>query len=421
MISVKFYLKNPKADTSSIFFRFHYGAFKMVGGKKKYLPMQYHTDEAINPAFWNKKKGEAKQVSKFPQHPEFNARLSNIRDKVLTIYRRLLNDDAEISNDILSNEFDLIFRKHRNRTVSRHELMQFIPYFIETSNKTQSTKKSYRQLLNDLQEYEQSKNIVLTFGRIDIDFHDNFVQFLQSKKYAPNTIGTRIKVLKTFMNVAYERNLHTNLDFKKRAFDKPKEETTAVYLNEKELDAIHRLDYSNNKAYDRVRDWFLIAAYTGLRFSDLQRLTRDDIQDGAITSKTVKTGTMVSIPLHTIVKSILEKYDYTLPKLINNHKFNEYIKEVAKDAGIDEPVIIEETKGHLKSKTTEKKYNLISAHTARRSFATNAYIAGVPAIQIMKMTGHKTEKAFLGYIKISASENAKKLQLHPFFNKMIVK
>lgn len=126
-----------------------------------------------------------------------------------------------------------------------------------------------------------------------------------------------------------------------------------------------------------------------------------------ITSKTVKTGTIVDIPLHTVVKSILEKHNYNLPDVISNQKFNKYIKEVCTLASIDEAVFMDETKGSLKITKSIKKCDLVSAHTARRSFATNAFLGGVPPIQIMKITGHKTEKAFMSYIKISSKENAK--------------
>ena len=423
MATVKFYLNTPKKANSSIFFRLNYGAFEIVNGKKRYLPLQYHLDETINPVFWNSNKGEAKQVSKFPQYPEFNARLNNVRDTVLTLVRKIRNDDQVLTNDILRKELDLIFKKHRNQTdtIVEMELMSFIPYFIETAIKTIGTKRSYNQVFRDMKEYEKIKGTKLTFSKIDIDFYNDFVLFLQSKNFAPNTVGIRIKTLKTFMNEAYERNLHKNLDYKKKAFTKPSEETKSVYLNEKELTAIYQLDLSVNKKLDHVRDWFLIGAYTGLRFSDLERLSKDNINDNSIEIKTKKTSKNVVIPLHTVVRSILEKYDYTLPKVISNQKFNEYIKEVAQQAKIEEDIFIEETKGTFKITKTEKKYNLVSAHTARRSFATNAFLAGVPTIQIMKMTGHKSERVFLNYIKISEHENALKLQLHPFFNKMIVK
>ena len=424
MASVKFYLNKPKAASSAIFFRLNYGAFEVVNGKKKYLPLQYHLDETINPAYWNRNRGEAKQKNyKFPQYPEFNARLNNVRDTVLTLVRKIQNDGKLLTNDTLRKELDLIFKKYKNQTevISEIELMSFIPNLIRTSTYTAGTKRSYNQVFRDMQEYEKTRNVQLTFAKIDIDFYNDFILFLQSKNFAPNTVGIRIKTLKTFMNEAYERNLHKNLDYKKRAFAKPSEETKSVYLNEEELSELYKLDLSVNKKWDHVRDWFLIGAYTGLRFSDLERLSKDNINDSSIEIKTKKTSQNVVIPLHTVVKSILEKYDYKLPKVISNQKFNEYIKEVAKLAKIKDDILTEETKGILKIRKTEKKYNLVSAHTARRSFATNAFIAGVPTIQIMKMTGHKSEKVFLQYIKISEHENALKLQLHPFFNKVVEK
>jgi len=423
MASVKFYLNKPKAISSSIFFRLNYGAYEIIKGKKRYLPLQYHLDETINPAFWNSNKGEVKQISKFPQYPEFNARLNNIRDTVLTILRKFKNDDINLSSDLLRKEFDSIFKKHKDQTVknSAMELMSFIPHFIETSTKTVGTKRNYKQVLKNLQDYEQQKNTKLTFDKIDIDFYNDFVLFLQSKRFTPNTVGARIKVLKTFMNEAYERSLHKNTDYKKRAFGRPSEETRSIYLNDKELEDIYKLDLSSNKKLDHVRDWFLIGAYTGLRYSDLERLSKDNINGNFVEIKTKKTSTIVIVPINPMVKSILEKYDYQLPKMISNQKFNDYIKEVAQKAKIEEDIFMEETKGTLKIKKSEKKYNLVSAHTARRSFATNAFLAGVPTIQIMKMTGHKSERVFLNYIKISEHENALKLQLHPFFNKMIVK
>lgn len=418
MATLKFYLKNPKNATSTIFFRLNYGAFEFVDGKKRYLPFQYQIDETIEPKFWNVKECKARETSKFAQFPEFNSRLNNIRDTAFSILRKMQNDGSSITNDTLRIEFDSVFKQHKNQTESNEmQLMAFIAFYIETSNRAEGTKKGYNLLLANLLEYERLYKTKLTFEQIDLDFHNKFVHLLQSKDYAPNTVGGRIKMLKVFMNEAYQRNLHNNLDFSKKAFSKPSEITKNIYLDESELMKLHKLDLSTSSRYAHVRDWFLIGAYTGLRFSDLQHLSSDNIVGDNIEIKTVKTDTLVVIPLHHIVKEILTKYKQGLPKIISNQKFNDYIKDVVKMAEITEDILIEEIKGSTKTRRTEKKYNLVSAHTARRSFATNAFLAGVPTIQIMKMTGHSTEKSFLLYIKISEKENAQKLQSHPFFNK----
>ncbi len=183
---------------------------------------------------------------------------------------------------------------------------------------------------------------------------------------------------------------------------------------------LYNLDLSKNERLNNVRDWFIVGAYTGLRYSDLKRLSKEHIKGNLIGIKTQKTGKEVVIPISKEVRETLNKHNNKLPRMMSNQKFNKYIKEVCKLAGIDEPISVEETKGKLKLHKTEPKYNLVSAHTARRSFATNAYLSGLPTINIMKMTGHRTEKSFLQYIKITEEENAKKLISHPFFSGMAI-
>lgn len=430
MASIKFYLKRPKdKQQTSIYFMLNYGAFQIVNGRKKYLPLKYYTSETIDPKYWNLKDGRVR--ANLREAPEFNARLQYIKNQAFDTLRSLQNENRPFTNDILREELDKVFNKNNDQTGKIYELIQFIEHFIETSDRAVGTKKSYNRVLKDLLEYQEAHKVKLTFDSIDIDFHATFIHFLRSKLYSPNTIGTRIKILKTFMNEAYDRELHNNLDYKKKSFSKPSEESVAIYLNDSELLELYNLDLTKSKRLDQIRDWFLIAAYTGLRFSDLSRITNKNIQDGALHIKTQKTDTIVAIPIHSIVRSIFNKYmidqedttekqTFQLPKIATNQKFNEYIKEVCKLANISEPVRIEQTKGTMKTIQSMPKHELVSAHTARRSFATNAYLAGVPSIQIMLMTGHRTEKSFLKYIKISEKENAKKLQLHPFFTQMIV-
>lgn len=421
MATLRFYLKEPKAEISCIFFRLNFGAFELVNGKKKYLPLKYYINESINPLYWNKDKGRAKQDKRFRQYPEFNARLQYIEDESLSILRKLLNDRIDFTADQLRDELDKVLKPYKDQTDKKGmEFLEFLNYYMEVSGMKPNTKKSYIQTNRDLKEYESEKNIKISYDFIDIDFYNNFVLWLKNKSYSTNTIGDRIKVLKSIMRAAQDRGYHKNEDYKKKAFKRPKEETIAIYLNDEELTKLYNLDLSANKKLDNVRDWFLIAAYTGLRFSDFSRLTKDNIKD-EITIKTQKTGKTVIIPLHTYVKAILEKHSYNLPKVISNQKFNEYIKDVCLIAKISEPILIEETKGNLVISKTEHKYNLVTAHTARRSFATNAYLAKVPAVSIMMITGHKTEKMLMNYIKITGQENANKLQLHPFFNKMTAK
>ena len=130
--------------------------------------------------------------------------------------------------------------------------------------------------------------------------------------------------------------------------------------------------------------------------------------------RTQKTGTKVVIPIHPVVREIIDRgYDFntTMP----DQKINKYIKEIARLAGITDKVTINRNIAGKNTEETFFKYELVTTHTARRSFATNAYKAGVPTIAIMKITGHTRETTFLKYIKVSEEENAEMLKKHPFF------
>ena len=178
---------------------------------------------------------------------------------------------------------------------------------------------------------------------------------------------------------------------------------------------IEKLDLSDDLRIDRVRDMFLVGCYTGLRFSDLSQLKIENIQKGkrVIKVRTQKTEETVVIPIGSVVNRLIEKYDGHFP-VISNDKMNEYLKEVGEKATLKEKEIIY-TKGGKRKREVYKKWELITVHTARRSFATNAFLQGVPSISIMKITGHRTEKNFLQYIKITQEDNANKLIDHLFF------
>ena len=153
--------------------------------------------------------------------------------------------------------------------------------------------------------------------------------------------------------------------------------------------------------YQKTRSWnepeicLLIGCFTGLRFSDFIQVKRENIiEENKIKIRTQKTGETVVIPLHPYVKEIFEKYDGELPKPISNQKMNDFLKEVGELAGIDSQVEMSITKGGKLQKNIFSKHELITTPVARRSFASNLYLANVPSITIMKITGHQTGKKF---------------------------
>ncbi len=277
-----------------------------------------------------------------------------------------------------------------------------------------STIKAYTTTLNHLTTFHATRKRKIDFNTVDIDFYTDFVEYLaKTLKMTSNSIGKYIKTLKTVLNEATERGINSNLQYRSRKFSTISEQTDSIYLNDAEIKELEDLELSNNKRLESVRDLFLVGCFTGLRFSDFSILTAGNIKDGFIEITQTKTGAPVVIPLHQTVKKIIEKYNEQLPPSISNQKTNEYLKDLADMVpGLKKTFTRSFTKGGLKVTKTFEKRELLVTHTARRSFATNEYLHGTPAITIMAITGHKTEKAFLRSIKLTPTEHAKLLKLH---------
>ena len=139
---------------------------------------------------------------------------------------------------------------------------------------------------------------------------------------------------------------------------------------------------------------------------DREQIDKSNIKGEVLSFRQHKTNNRVAIPIHPVVREVLEKYNYELPAEISNQKFNDYIKEVARLAGLTMIETKTRTEGGKANTTRCEKWQLVSSHTGRRSFATNMYKRGLPSIMIMSITGHKTESAFLKYIKVRQDEHA---------------
>jgi integrase len=162
-----------------------------------------------------------------------------------------------------------------------------------------------------------------------------------------------------------------------------------------------------------ARDLFVLGCHTAMRYSDYSKLSMAHISKGNIVYKTQKTDTTVIIPAHPRVIEILERWQGSAPP-VSLTSLNKIIKQVCQELGIfDDLIPIKEGR----TVRYMERYNFISTHTARRSGATNMYLAGIPAQSIMKITGHTTEASFMKYLRITKEQNAKLLAENDFFKK----
>ncbi len=377
--------------------------------------LMYSTPLKVEPRFWNEEQGRVRNTYHCGNRVSLNNALMAIESKMGDFLSMSAINGAPVNKDTIRRELDVHFGKVARTDMNLHTYFEL---FIEqcktrTNGKRGGQLISYRTLrryartYDHLREYERQQGVFLDFDDINQMFAEGFVAYLQSLNQATNTIGNKIKCVKTLMRNAYEQGYTTNTRF--QYIKGQAEESDNVALTREELRLIADLDLTDNLRLARTRDVFLVGCWTGLRFSDVGRLRKEHIGgDGIITITQAKTDDKVCIPLHPLVREILERYDYQLP-IISNQKFNDYVKEVCKLAGIDTPFIKSITRGGKRQSAIYPKWQLVSSHTARRSFATNLYLAGFPTISIMSVTGHRTETAFLKYIKVSKAEHARKL------------
>lgn len=381
----------------------------------------YSFGQSIKMADWNEKKERVKNKQTTTADGKFalNDLLDNLETICLKTYSESLKDgipEPSVLRDAMERFID---KNHNDKEVSnRPTLFSLAERFIKGEikfrgkDKSESSLKNYHAVTKHLKEYAQYSKTKVDFETIDLDFFYNYVTYLKKvKKLSTNTIAKDISILKVFMGEAVDLEYTDNMKFKHKKFSFNEEETEHVYLTEKELEKLYRHKISNKKL-EQVRDLFIFGAWVGLRYSDYSNIQPENIvkmdEEYFIKIVTQKTKELVIIPCNPVVIEIFEKYSQNsnkLPKSISNQKFNDYIKEVCVLAELTEV-------GRLNSTPKAKLASLVSSHTARRSFATNFYLQGFPTIDLMKVTGHKTERSFLKYIRVSKLDTAKRLSEH---------
>lgn len=373
--------------------------------------IKVNTGILIAKSNWNNKQGgKIKLRSDFKEKDSYKDKLEGLLN--FTASAISLRTDEPLTKDWLKKVTEA-FQAGKSSAKEVDTLYKYIGDFIERSTTRDIGRKQrseYQTTFNYIQEFAKMKGNEPDFKDINIVFYHEFVEFLQSKNLAKNTIGRKIQVVKAFMNDALDNGVTEYRGHKVKGFTAPKEDPETVALSREELTILQNLDLSENPRLDRVRDSFLVGCWTGCRFGDLEKVKPADIKDNRLHVKQSKTGERVVIPLHPVVQGILEKYGGKFPPSISNQKFNKYVKELCKDAKINEPVHTTQTRGGVTKSVKHLKWELIGSHTGRRTFCTIQYKAGFPAIGLMKISGHKTESSFLRYIRVSRDENAKMLE-----------
>ena len=379
--------------------------------------IEFTTGYRIDATKWNADKQRVKNgcSNKLKQSAsEINASLLEYYTEIQSIFKRFEVEDVMPTPEQIKEVFNALHKPVSEEPKPKKEALpcdffQVFDDFVEDcgrqSNWTDSTFEKFAAVKNHLTNFREG----LTFEFFDERGLNDYVGYLRDVKEMRNTtIGKQLSFLKWFLRWAFKKGVHQN-----NAYDsyKPKLKSTQkkiIFLTWDELNRLREFKIPFNKqALERVRDVFLFQCFTGLRYSDVFNLRRSDIKGDHIEVTTVKTSDSLIIELNNHSKAILDKYkdvafeyDKVLP-VITNQKMNDYLKELAELAGIDEPIRQTYYKGNERIDDVTPKYALLGTHAGRRTFICNALALGIPPQVVMKWTGHSDYKAMKPYIDIT--------------------
>lgn len=424
MAGITFVLREPTAKTPQSI-----NCIVRIGNADR---VKFSTGLSVLPKNWDKEKGRVKNVVAEKNKAMINSKLNDIEEEFDKLTTRHLGTNTALSKEFVKLHFEEYLKPKQAPTLPPPQLTPTDIFFSVIDSYIADSQSGKRKNGNDgnikketigiyktvkarLEEFFKDYDRKASLQIIDNDFYNDFVEWLKTTKfYSKNTIGKYIKDIKSIMNYAVEEGFIDKVSYKVNKFKTVSEDSESVYLTIAELERIYALDLSQNLRLERVRDLFIVGAYTGFRFSDLNNIRSSDIRtdedgDQFIEIVQKKTEDPVIVPILPLVKEIFVKYNHNLPSL-TNQKMNDYIKEVCQMAGINEIVTKRIERGGIKVETQSEKWEVISSHTARRSFATNAYKKGIDTISIMAITGHRKEESFRRYLKVDNKEKAKRFK-----------
>ena len=407
MASINFLYRSTK-DKSNLILRllFRYNGKDYVFGSKTKLE--------VEKTYWNKQhKKKSKDITITNKQTEINIELNKIENHILGAFNSA--DPDKVNKEWISDQVDLYYNPTQKEKTIPADLINYIDFYIDyrKDEVKKTSLKKFNVIKHKLQKLEKFRKKQILILDINNDFKNEFVSYCKNELYSQNTIQRELAIIKTFCIHARFLGLETHYQLDSLRLDKAKVEK--IYLTFEELSRIEEINSDElTVSLDNAKDWLIISCYSGQRISDFMRFTENQIriEEGKhfLEFTQMKTSKLTTIPIHPKILEILKKRNGKFPYRISDQKYNDYVKEVCKLAGIDEIVkgskMLETEKGNRKQEGLYKKYELVTSHIGRRSFATNFY-GKIPTTYLINITNHSSEAMFLNYIGKSNKDLAK--------------
>jgi integrase len=335
-----------------------------------------------------------------------NSNIRKIATEIDAIKDKLVNQDTSPTVE----EVKRIYESRNKPVEAPKDFFELFEEFVKSPGKRSvSTISSYKTVFKNLKTFQEVKGEKITLDKIDYKLYDKLINYflndhvlngeraketkdkIKRVGMAPTAVGNQIKTLKSFLRHLKKRGF--KIDANLEEFKAYKERPAIIYLSQEELEALYAYDFSKDKRLEKVRDLFVLQASTGLRISDLRRLGREHLQGSTIKMKAHKTMKDIIVPLTPKSDAILRKYDYELP-VMSEQKINEYIKEACQEVKINSPIEVPEYRSGKKIYKKYFKYELVTTHTAVKTFITHCGEKGISAKVVSEIVG-KTVKVIL--------------------------
>jgi site-specific recombinase XerD len=392
--------------------------------KEKDYVLGARTNIKVSKKYWiDVHKVNIRDIDKRNEKERINKELNELENFILENFYRVHNKES-LEQYWLKEIVKEYYTKDVINSEVPERLTYFIDYYIE--NRKSEIKKAsitkYKVIKHKMERFEEYLGKPIIFSNINENFKTAFKNYYFKEHYSQNTAQRELNIIKTFCKYA-KRNgvaVHPEADFLKL----PKVEVPKIYLSLEELERIKLVQLPHDYL-ENARDWLIISCNLGQRISDFMRFRKNMIRVEKDTHllefKQKKTGKLMTNPLLPEVMKVLNKHNGNFPRRISDQRYNEYIKEVCKYAKIENKIFgkkqinINEEGKPKKIRNVEgyyKKYELVTSHIGRRSFATN-YYGKIPTSFLKYITGHSTEAMFLNYIGKSNKDIA--LELSKYF------
>ena len=408
MATVSFHLKEPAADRPTAIY-----ALLTIDRRHR---VKVYTGQSLHPGKWVKAEQRAQVRGKGnEQHGHLNDALDGIGERLLLAYAEHLATGA-LPTAAALREAAAPERPDEPAPAPAAPGGQFWLRYAEwvaytRSAGTVATAQANATAGRHLREFADLNKYALDFDTLTPTVGDRWTAYLlEVVGLTDNTINKALARIKSFMKWATKRGYTDNTALSRVTW--AQREPDVLTLTVAELAALESLPLAVGSRLEKARAWFLLACYTGLRYSDLVSIKPQHLRPATatlpahlrLTAK--KTRAVVTVPLTALALDIVNRLlAGELASIknnpITNPVLNRFLKELGQLAGLDTPVEVIRYRGGIADVTTAPKYERLTVHTARRTFVTLNLGKGMSAEFVMKLSGHTSYKAFQRYVNLT--------------------